>query len=356
MGQDVLCKGCGKRLAIEDFTMGAAQTLGNRSYCRPCMPASEVKTILSPTPPPAVPPPSKRPQPLVLGAAAVAVLAVVAAVVVFRPPKPASSSTTTSAPPRQTIESELQALKARVEQQVGGEHFGAAISMLREARKNHDAPEWTGPIDQRQRELQLTADGLHAQLVDQAVEARRRGGLAEAEKIRQRIAQWELPIYSSSLEQALSAVRLPDPVPGFGFRLIPGLGDAGRVHRRYGTSVDKGVEAVPFGTGRAVGFEGDLFQTPSDGDVQATIVTPSAQSFQVRLAVVGERGRLLTYDYAIRNAAAGTPVQVRAPFNRFTDGGRTLAAGSIVKQLYILGQDSKVAFRVTELSVVKRRD
>jgi hypothetical protein len=356
MGQDVLCQGCGKRLAIEDFTMGAAQTIGNRSYCRPCMPASEVKTILSPTPPPAVPQPPKRSPALMLGAAGVAVLAVLAAVVVFRPPKPASTSTTPSAAPRQSLETELEALKIRAGQPLIEERFGAAISMLREARKNHDEPEWTRPIDQRLRELQLTADGLYAQLVDQAVEARKRGGLAEVEKIRQRIAQWELPIYSTSLEQALSAIRIPDPVPGYGLRLIPGLGDAGRVHRRYGTSAEKGVEAVPFGTGRAVGFEGDLFQTPSDGDIQATIVTPTAQSFQIRLAVVGERGRTVTYEYAIRNVAAGTPVQVRAPFNRFTDGGRTLPGGSIVKQLHLLGQDSKVAFRVTELAVVKRRD
>ncbi len=359
MGQDVLCQGCGRRLAIEDFTMGAAQTVGNRSYCRPCVPASEVKTILSPTPPPAAPPPPKRSPALLLGVAAVAVLAIVAAVVVFRPPKATSLPTGPTSPPaqpRQTIDTELQALKARVDQPVSGERFGAAIALLREARKNHDAPEWTGPIDQRLRELQRTADGLHVQLVDQAVEARKRGVLAEVEKIRQRVAQWELPVYSSSLEEALSAVKLPDPIPGFGIRLIPGLGEGSRVRRRYGNPMEKGVEPASSGAGRTVGFEGDLFQVPGDGDVQATIVTTAAQTLQIRLGVVGERGRIVTYEYSIRNAAAGAPVQVRAPFNRFTDGGRSLPPGSIVKTLHILGQDGKASWRVTELTIVKRRD
>jgi len=378
MGQDVVCHRCGKRLAIEDFTMGAAQTVGNRSYCNPCVPASEVKTILSPTPvpAPAAPPPPKGSLPILLGGAAVGVLAIVAAVVLFRPPKPPSpapdrstaAATGASAPSRaplpekdpaarrQRIESELQALKAKLEPAVSGEHFGAAISILREARKTYDAPEWTGPVDHRTRDLQQTADGLHVQLVEQAVEARKRGGLAEVEKVRQRIAQWEMPLYSNALEQALAAVRIPDPVPGFGLRLIPGLGEAGRVQRRHGMPTDKGVEAVPFGSGRTVGFEGELFQAPSEGEIQVTFVTPTAQTMQIRLLVVAERGRTVPYEFTIRGSAAGAPVQVRAPFNRFTDGGRALAAGSIVKQLHVLGQDGRAVFRVTELVVVKRRD
>ncbi|RPH52555.1 MAG: hypothetical protein EHM91_00175 [Planctomycetota bacterium] len=378
MGQDVVCHRCGKRLAIEDFTMGAAQTLGNRSYCKPCLPASEVKTILSPTPVPAptTTPPPKRSLPILLGGAAVAVLAVTAAVLLFRPQKPAppspdpsttaaTSASASSRPPlpekdpaarRKRIDSELQALKAKVEPSVNGEHFGAAISLLREARKTYDAPEWVGPVDHRIRDLQQTADGLHVQLLEQAVEARKRGGLAEIQKVRQRIAQWEMPLYSSALEQALSAVRIPEPVPGSGLRLIPGLGEAGRVQRRHGMPTEKGVEAVPFGSGRTVGFEGELFQAPSEGEIQVTFVTPTAQTMQIRLLVVAERGRTVPYEFTIRSAAAGVPVQVKAAFNRFTDVGRPLAAGSLVKQLHILGQDGKAVFRVTELVVAKRRD
>jgi hypothetical protein len=378
MTQDVVCHQCGKRLAIEDFTMGAAQTVGNRSYCNPCMPASEVKTILSPTPAPAPAPPAKPPGAILIGAAAVVVLAVVAAVVVFRPAKPgatpsnppATVGTNPSAPPRpaplpekdpaarrQRIESDLQALKAQVDVPLNEERFGAAIALLREARKHHDVPEWTGPIDERLRKVQQTADGLHAQLMEQAVEARKRGGLAEVEKIRQRITQWDLPVHSATLEKVLASVRIPDPLPGYGLRLVPGLGDAGRVSRRHGVSTDKGVEAVPYGVGRTVGFEGDLFQAPSEGEIQVTFVTTAAQTLQIRLQVVGDRGQTVPYEFAIRGAAVGLPVTVKAPLSRFSGGGsRALPAGSIVKQLHVQGQDSKVVFRVTELVVVKRRD
>ncbi len=361
--------------------MGAAQTIGNRAYCSACVPASEVKTILSPTPVPvpvpATAPAPKRPLPLVLGAAAVAVLAVVAAGVLFRSSKPATPPPGSSAPPstgisapsrptplpekdpaarKQRIDNELQALKVRVDPAVNGEHFGAAISLLREARKSYDAAEWTGPIDERIRELQQTADNLYSQLLEQAVEGRKRGALKEVDAIKQRVTQWAMPVHSTTLEQALAAIKIADPLPGFGLKLVPGSGAFG-VHRRHGVQTDKGVEAVPFGVGRAVGFEGDLFQAPSDGEVQLTFVTTAAQTIQIRLQVVGEKGRLIPYEFTVRGAAVGTPVQVKASLSRFSGANfNGPPAGSIVKQLYVQGQDSKVVFRVTELIVIKRRD
>lgn len=319
------------------------------------LPEPELKTKLSTVAPPGLPMGIK------LGLAGVAVLAVVAAYLVFRTPKPSTPPppppATTSGEEGRRIDVELRALHLRVDAPVGLEQFGAAIGMLMDARKIRTDRAWVDPIDQRIRALREEAENRYQEVKAQAVQARSRGAVAEVDKIKARVAQWGMTEIAETLDRDLAAVRVAAPLPPGGLRLVPASPDGGRVQRRQGVMMDGGVEAVQFGTVRHVGFEGDLFQAPSDGEVQLTFVTESSQSVQIRLRIIGERGQTVSLDYTIRNAAAGKPVQVTAPFRQFTDAGvRGLPAGSIVKQLHVSGLDSKVALRVTQLVVVKRRD
>jgi hypothetical protein len=316
-------------------------------------PEAELKTKLSKIEAPGLPPAMK------LGLAGVAVLAVIAGWLVLRPAKPAApatTTTTTETPPVPSIAEDLRALNVRVDAPVNLEQFGAAIAMLEEARRIHDAREWRGPIDDRMRSLRQVAEDRYQELKTQAVAARQRGAAAEVDKIRKRVAQWGMDEWIEAFERDLEAVRIASPIPVQGLRFIPPSPGA-RIHRRLGVAKDQGVEGVPHGPSRVVGYEGGLFQAPSDGEVQMTFVTDAVQSIQIRFRIVGERGRLAAFDHLIRNAESGKPVRVTAPFRQFTEAGiRGLPPGSIVKELHVSGQDSKVAFRVTELLVVKRRD
>lgn len=368
MGQEILyCHQCGGRLVSDDFTRGRAYTIERRSFCAECVqkptaapPEAELKTRLSPASPPGLPMPMK------LGLAGVAGLAVVAIVLLVRPPKPAASGapapTSAHRPEedvaalRRRIEDELRALNVRVDVPVNLERFGSAIGMLQEARRNHDAREWVGPIDQRIRALRTEAENRYQDLRTQAIQARTRGAAAEVDKIKQRVAQWAMAEFVASLESDLAAVRIAPPIPIQGLRLVPASPDGGRVQRRHGVMKEGGVEAIPFGPIRTVGFEGELFQVPTDGEVQVTFVTDAVQPIQIKLRIVGDRGQTVAYDWMHRTPAAGAPVHVKAPFRRFTDGGRPLPVGSVVKQLHVTGHDPKVSFRVSELVIVKRRD
>lgn len=369
MGQEILyCHQCGTRLVSDDFTRGRAHTIDRRSYCSACIknpiaapPEAELKTRLSTV--------SKPPLPLgiKLGLAGVGVLAVVALYLVVRPAKP--PATTTAAPPtsaprpeddaaalQRKIETDLRALNVRVDVPVNLEQFGAAIGLLQDARKTHDAREWVGPIDARIRALRADVETRYEEAKHQAIQARSRGILAEVDKIKERVAQWAIPEFVTGLDNALSAVKIASPIPAGGLRLIPASPDGGRIQRRHGVTKDGAVEAIPFGPIRTVGFEGDLFQVPTDGEVQVTFVTDAVQPIQLKLRVVGDKGQSVAYEWMYRNSKAGIPVEVQVKFRQFTDGGRSLPAGSLVKQLHVAGHDSKVAFRVSELTVVKRRD
>jgi hypothetical protein len=310
----------------------------------------ELKTKLSTVAQPGLPMSMK------LGLAGVAVLAVIAGYLVFRPaPKPVVATTTTSAPPPPPappqLDVELRELNVRVDGPVNLEQFGAAIDLLRNARHKHSEREWVRPIDDRIRSLTTEAENRYEELKPKAVAARTRGAAAEVDKIKQRVAAWAVPELIERLDRDLAAVRVAAPLPSQGLRLIPSSPDGGRVQRRIGVMKDGGVEAIPFGPVRQVGFEGDLFQAPSDGEVQLTFVTDAAQSIEVRLRIVGDRGQNVSCDYTIRNPAVGSPVKATVSFRSLG-----LPAGSIVKQLHVSGKESKVAFRVTELLIVKKRD
>lgn len=372
MGQEILyCHQCATRLVSDDFTRGRAHTIDRRSYCSTCIknpivapPEAELKTRLSKS--------SKPPLPLgiKLGLAGVGVLAVAALYLVTRPAAPAGPATATTAPPKpapprpgeeaeallRKIDTDLRALNVRVDVPVNLEQFGAAIGLLQDARKTHDAKEWVGPIDARIRALRADVETRYEELKHQAIQARTRGVLAEVDRIKERVAQWAIPEFVTGLDNALSAVRIAAPIPAGGLRLIPASPAGARVQRRHGVTKDGAVEAIPFGPIRTVGFEGDLFQVPTDGEVQVTFVTDAVQPIQLRLRVVGDKGQSVAYDWMVRSPKAGTPVQVEVNFRQFTDGGRSLPVGSIVKQLHVAGHDPKVAFRVSELTVEKRRD
>lgn len=362
MGQEILyCHQCGKRLVSDDFTRGRAHTLESRSYCSAC-----VRKPMSAPPPRARAvaagpvPPSASPKALVFALAGLAVAGIVALAIVLGSGKPEplpSPPVVDETAKRRRIDADLKALEARVEQPVKLEQFSAAIGILREARKSEADAAWTGVIDQRIRAIEDLASERYPKLREQAIQARARGAVAEVAELTRRVAQWGMPSYAAALEKDLAAVKIAPPIPAAGLRFIPPSPDERRVAKRLGTPDGAAVEALPYGPIRVVGVEGELFQVPAEGEVQVTFRTDVAQPIQLRMRITGENGQSVAYDWMLKDAPPGRDVQIRAPFLEFKENGvKPLPAGSVIKTLFVTGHNPKVAFRVSDLVVVKRRD
>jgi hypothetical protein len=259
MGQEIAyCSVCGTRLRSVDFEKGQAFRHEHLNYCKNCAPAGLQAAAHAPpskSSPALLPKSSSRmaivpaePQPFPLGivAAIVVIVLLAGGLLLLRrsspeptpvgtpAPTPASTPLATSppvkvdptpaptpAPPtpgedarklKERIASDLALLDQELGPLVAREAFQNGLALLGSARGRHPGPDWSGPIDERERRIGEDVEKLFAGLRADAVAAQSAGALDKVREIGARVAKWELPAYVAQLEQSLAATpKPPDP-------------------------------------------------------------------------------------------------------------------------------------------------
>jgi len=322
VGQEIVyCFKCSSRIVGADSGKGVAYSIGDRVACAAC--ASAMLTHLPPQeredllarmlketksktravskrtpsrgteiiPPPPQAPPSKTPVIAAVVGIAVLVMVLVVAMSGNSPPKVPDPAPTPPQPrvertapeppkPRENFDAEL----ARIDDSIAGvsrqEGYKEALEYLASARKRHDAPEWTLPIDRRLGKTNDEIQALYASLENKALEARRRGSEVEVKEICDRVGRWSLPERSTALRKSIDAVA-----PGIFKQGADGIVCIEAEH--FSDRKDESGHSWTF-VKQPPGFEGDgaMQGLPNDGTLFTTDYAAKSPRLDFRIEFV----------------------------------------------------------------------
>jgi hypothetical protein len=415
VGREILyCTKCGKALTADDFTRGRAHTYDNRQFCAACVPPRSA--VSPPTPRPAKRAPSsvrmqatpsapkRSPLPWVITGAAV--FAAVLGVILLRPappPPPEDPSVKILAEAREYARlnaksaedvarrweqavaatgghpdakweldravaarkdaemRELKELDEKIRERVQAERFGAVLDVLEEARKRHDAPEWTKAVAARVQEVRATTDRLYPALKAQAVAAWAKGGAADVGSLRAKLALWGRPDLAADLEAELAKVVPREPVPAGATVLLRYPDDGPRWYNPVG-QVRNGALAAPFYGKQNESLMGGWevlrppFQIPARGEFWLTYTTKSEKPITLRFRVI--RGdRTAPYNWMIEKPETGRPARVKAPLREFMNyDNKYIDVGDKINSIYIQQDDPKAELAFYEAVIFKTQD
>ena len=385
MGQEILyCNKCGTKLHGEDFTRGRAHTIENRQFCQKCVsinlttgqktvpvekPGTSRMRPKAPAAPPRLPssspaPPKSRALPVVVAALVVVAVAGAVGVLLKRPPAPAvdgppKPDPTLAARQKEKMAHELKELEPKIAPLLQGEQFAAVATLLEEARKRYDAPEWTGPIARRIKEVRELPAAAYPALKERATAAQARGASADVQQLRARMAGWGRKDLLDDLEAALKAIVPREPLPP-GARVLVKFPDEGPVrYRTTGTLKDGALYARSAPDAATAGLESgvEIFKLPEAGEVRVTYSTNSPARITVILRGPGADGKSTPFHFFVEKPEIGRPATVKMSAAKLIDWDNKLAPkGTAVDNIFVRQEDGKAVLAVHEFVVFSTKD
>jgi hypothetical protein len=119
---------------------------------------------------------------------------------------------------------------------------------------------------------------------------------------------------------------------------------------------DKALYGVPLYGQCYAGIEGDpVFRMPEKGEFRLTYFLKSPSPLLLRLRL-NRADKTLPYDYRIAQPTVGQPTELRVPFSQFQypyGAAEPVAAGDVVRMVYVAGEDPNCGLRIDALSMVE---
>jgi hypothetical protein len=402
VGQEILyCNKCGKKLIGDDFTRGRAHTFNNRQYCTACLPqsVSSAAQAAQPAPRPAAAParvkaakpatarataPAKSSAPVLIGVAIAAAAAVAVAVVLStrpsepppeppvakapaplaapakpEPPKPEPPKPAVPVLSKEKIAEDMKQLEAKIDPTIKKEQFSAVIDLLEETRKRYAAPEWDQEVSKRIKAVEDLRKSVYLPLKAQAVNAQLRGGLAEAQQSRARLALWGSKELLDDFDKALAAVIPHEPLPA-GAQVLVQFPQGNLSKYRYkGVQKDGALVGVPEYNGTVVGFESglEIAKVPTEGQAWVVYSTDSGKPVTMVFRAGTVNQVTSPFNYFEQQPVAGRPQVLKFPIGKMKNWDNELIRpGLIINNIYFRQDDPKATLTVHEVVIFKTKD
>ena len=244
---------------------------------------------------------------------------------------------------KEEFSSELRSVESKIAERKKAEQFGAAVDVLEEAKKRHDAAEWTIAVATRIREIQETADRLYPEVKSRAMAAQAQGDSARVAEQRTRLAGWGRKDLIADLDGELSKVLPKEPIPA-GATLLLKFPSAGspRTYRLSGT-LREGALVMGNYYDKAVlgGFESirEVVTIPTSGEFWLTYSTRSPKPLHLRFRII-EGDKTLPFNWVLERPEVGRPARVKVPMTAFNNyGHKAVKPGDTFATIYIQQDD-----------------
>ncbi len=113
---------------------------------------------------------------------------------------------------KERVAAEWPALERAVDASLRDEKFQQALRLLDDAAAALSSADWKEAVGRKARQADADAERLHGKLLEESVEARKRGDEAAVKTIRERVTAWGVERFHAGLDRAL-ADAAPRPKP-----------------------------------------------------------------------------------------------------------------------------------------------